>query len=118
MVVIIDDNKDLTYITCQLLNALGYNAVGVHNGEEGIAKARELRPKVILCDIGMEGMNGHDVAKYIREDKDLKDIHLIAVSGYSTRRDIKLSMDAGFNEHFSKPIDIKILKDALDRVCG
>ena len=117
MIVVIDDNKDLANITCQFLNALGYDTVGAYSGKEGIEKAKELKPKVILCDIGMEGMGGHDVARYIRGDENLKNTCLIAISGYSTEKDIKLSIDAGFDRHFSKPIDLKVLKDMLDEVC-
>ncbi|HZK38329.1 MAG TPA: response regulator [Clostridia bacterium] len=114
--MVIDDNKDLTYITCRFLNALGYDTVEAYSGKEGIKKAKELNPKVILCDIGMEGMNGHDVARYIRGDENLKNTCLIAISGYSTEKDIKLSIDAGFDRHFPKPVDLKMLKDMLYEV--
>lgn len=116
MILIIDDNKELADIMCRLLNALGYDAIGVYSGEDGIAKARELRPKAILCDIGMEGMNGHEVAKHIRRDKNLKDIYLVAISGYSTEKDIKLSMNAGFDKHLFKPVSLEMLKDTLNKI--
>lgn len=116
MVIMIDDNKDLNDITCQLLRIIGYETAAALSGEEGIAKAKEKKPKAILCDIGMKGMNGYDVAKYIRQDNELKDIYLIAISGYSSKEDMERSLDAGFNMHLSKPINFEVLKKTLDRV--
>lgn len=116
MIIIIDDNKDLGFITSQLLKGSGYEAIAVDNGEEGIGKARELNPRVILCDIGMEGMNGHDVARYIRRDDDLKDIYLIAISGYSSEDDMEESKKAGFDIHLGKPVDIEELKGILEEI--
>lgn len=116
MIIVIDDNKDLTYITCELLKMSGYEAIGVYNGKEGIEKAKELNPKVILCDIGMEGMNGYEVARYIKSHNDLKNIYLIAISGYSSEKDKEESKKVGFNDHLGKPIDIEELKGILEEV--
>ncbi|MFW5647731.1 MAG: response regulator [Candidatus Alkaliphilus sp. MAG34] len=116
MVIIIDDNEDIANITCELLNTMGYNATSALSGEEGIAKAKAQKPGVILCDIGMPGMNGYDVAKYIRQDDELKDVYLIAISGYSGPRDIKLSIEAGFDKHLIKPLNLDTLKMILDGI--
>ncbi|HLR20798.1 MAG TPA: response regulator [Tissierellaceae bacterium] len=116
MIIIIDDNKDLAYITGELLKVSGYETTVIDNGEEGVKKAKELDPKVILCDIGMDGMNGYDVARYIRKDDDLKDIYLIAISGYSSEEDRKESERAGFDVHLGKPIDMEELKEILEEV--
>lgn len=116
MIIIIDDNRDLNYITCEILKILGYEVISVDNGKEGIEKAKELNPKVILCDIGMEGMNGYDVARYIRKDNDLKDIHMIAISGYSSQKDVEESKKAGFDIHLAKPIDMKELQKILEKI--
>ncbi|HZK56965.1 MAG TPA: response regulator [Clostridia bacterium] len=117
MVIIIDDNEDIANITCELLNTMGYKTIAALSGEEGIDKAKAQKPKVILCDIGMPGMSGYDVAKYIRQDDELKDIYLIAISGYSGPRDIKLSIEAGFDKHLIKPLNLNTLKMILDGIC-
>lgn len=116
MIIVIDDNKDITDLTCRLLNVMGYDATSALSGEEGIAKAKVQKPEVILCDIGMEGMDGYDVAKYIRQDDKLKDIYLIAISGYSSPKDIKHSIEAGFDKHLIKPINLNALKKILDEI--
>lgn len=116
MIIMIDDNKDLTEITCELLELIGYDVISASSGEEGIAKAKGQKPDVILCDIGMKGISGYDVAKYIRKDNELKDVPLIAISGYSSREDQERSIEAGFDKHLGKPVSIDVLKMTLDEV--
>ncbi|MDR7870452.1 MAG: response regulator [Tissierellaceae bacterium] len=114
MILLIDDNKDLVNIISQYLNMVGYEARVALSGDEGIAHAKEQKPKIILCDIGMPGMNGHEVAKYIRQNDELKDIYLIAMSGYCSQTDVERSLEAGFDKHLSKPIDFKVIKELID----
>ncbi len=116
MILIIDDNKDLANIFCELLNMVGYETIVAYSGKEGIAKAKENKLEAILCDIGMADMNGYDVAKYIRSDDELKDVYMIAVSGYSNPNNLKLSLKAGFNKHLNKPLTIDALKTILDDI--
>ncbi|MDD4170303.1 MAG: response regulator [Desulfotomaculaceae bacterium] len=112
----IDDNKELTEIICEVLGMIGYEATGATSGEEGIAKAKEQKPDVILCDIEMVGMNGYDIAEYIRKDNELKDVCLIAISGYSSREDVERSIETGFDRHLGKPFSLDDLKMTLDEV--
>jgi CheY-like chemotaxis protein len=100
-----------------LLKKLGHEVMIANNGPEGIAKAREFKPDVILCDIGMPGMDGYDVAREIRSDDRLKNIILIALSGYAQPEDLKNSKDAGFDRHLAKPVRMVVLKDTLAEYC-
>lgn len=113
MVLLIDDNKDLIQVLCELLGISGYEATAAFNGEEGLLVAKDQKPEVILCDIGMTGMNGYEVAKHIRRDAELKDVYLIAMSGYSSQRDLERSIEAGFDRHLNKPIAFDVLKAAV-----
>lgn len=113
-ILIIDDNKDLTDIYYELLTIMGYKVTTALSREEGIAKAKELYPQVIICDIAMPGMNGNDVAKIIRQEKGLQDVYLIALSGFSSHDDIKRSFEAGFDKHLRKPVDLATLEMVLN----
>ncbi|MHB8129398.1 MAG: ATP-binding response regulator [Mobilitalea sp.] len=115
-ILMIEDNADLAEIMCELLSILGYEAIAALSGPEGIAKAKELHPDVILCDIGLPGMNGFEVARSISSDNELKDIILIAVSGYAQPDDLERSKAAGFIKHLAKPVSFDTLKLVLAEV--
>jgi len=115
-ILIIDDNRDLAEIICELIGFLGYETESAHNGADGIAKARELQPDVIICDIGLPGISGYEVAKLIRKDADLQDTFLIALSGYAQPEDIEKSKEAGFDRHLAKPVSLETLQMFLNEV--
>ncbi|MDQ7093555.1 PAS domain S-box protein [Desulfosporosinus sp. PR] len=112
-VLVIDDIKDVAEIMCSLLEYLGHEATSALNGIKGLAKAKDFEPDVIFCDIGLPGMSGYDVARIIRKDERLKDIYLIALSGYASQEDLAKSKEAGFNLHLAKPVDLATLEQIL-----
>jgi two-component system CheB/CheR fusion protein len=69
-----------------------------------------------MCDIGLPDMNGYDVAIKIRKELGLKNVFLIACSGYARKQDIEMSMKAGFNLHLAKPVDFATLEKVLNEV--
>lgn len=112
-VLIIDDNVDIAEILSELLQTIGHEVDIAYNGFEGIVKAREFRPEVLLCDIGLPGMNGYDVARAFRADQGLKDIFLVAMTGYALPEDIQKSIEAGFDRHLAKPVELATLEQIL-----
>lgn len=112
-VLIIDDNVDLAEILSELLKVIGCIVEVASNGSEGIVKARELQPDILLCDIGLPGMNGYDVARAFRADQGLKDIFLVAVTGYASPKDIQNAFEAGFDQHLAKPVELATLERTL-----
>jgi PAS domain S-box-containing protein len=105
-VLVIEDIEDIAEIICSLLRHLGHDAISSSDGARGLALARDFKPDVVFCDIGLPGMNGYEVAKHIRNDEALKDILLIALSGYAQPEDEEKSLAAGFNAHLAKPVDL------------
>jgi PAS domain S-box-containing protein len=114
--LIIDDIPDIAEILSSLLVYLGHEVVVAFSGPEGIAKAKEFQPEIVICDIGLPGMNGYEVARSLRSDKKLKDIFLIALSGYAQPEDLEQSRKAGFNTHLAKPVNLDILEQTLAEV--
>jgi len=112
-ILLIDDNKDFAEVMSELIEMLGYRTYTATQGREGIAKAKELHTDVIICDIGLPEMNGYEVAEFIRNDNELKDLFLIALSGYTSQKDIERSMQAGFNRHLAKPVDVDDIANIL-----
>jgi PAS domain S-box-containing protein len=112
-VLIIEDNTDAADTLGEIL-ALRDNDVAIaYDGAAGLAKARTLHPDVVLCDLGLPGMDGYDVARKVREDAELADTFLVALTGYARPEDMRRAADAGFDRHLAKPVSLDQLSQLL-----
>jgi PAS domain S-box-containing protein len=112
-VLIIEDNRDAADSLCEVLDLLNHSAMVAYSGDEGLEKVRALRPDVILCDIGLPGMDGHEVARAIRADATLSATTLVALTGYASPEDLAKSQAAGFDYHLAKPPSIEAIEQVL-----
>jgi CheY-like chemotaxis protein len=117
-VLVVDDNHDGADSLLLLLQAYGLEARAAYDGESGLRLAREFRPDVVLLDIGMPGLDGREVARRLRRDEAQRDALLVAVTGYGTEEDRRLSAEAGFDAHLTKPIDLGRLQWLLAEAGG
>lgn len=114
-VLLVDDRRDSLLPLRVLLTRDGHTVYEAGTGAAGLARAREQRPEVILCDIGLPGgMTGYDVARALRNDDLLKGTYLVAVSGYGQRQDIRDAAQAGFDFHTTKPVGHAELRRLLN----
>jgi CheY-like chemotaxis protein len=112
--LLIEDNADSAEMQKQVLSALGHEVWIAPNGPEGIQVARYKRPDLIFCDLGLpQGMSGYDVAKALAADADVSSIPLVALSGYGSPEDKRRAREAGFQNHLTKPVDIKTLQKVI-----
>jgi len=116
--LIIEDNEDLLEIMYELLISLGHEVIAASNGIDGIKKAKECHPEVLICDIGLPGMDGYEIAETFCRDKELKSIFRIALSGYAQVEDLERSKAAGFQRHLAKPLRLDLLKTTLAEACS
>jgi CheY-like chemotaxis protein len=114
-ILVIEDNHDTAETLQLLLEFSGNTVVVAHSGPEGLKSARAHQPDVILCDIGLPGMNGYEVAQAIRKSDDLKSVFLIAMTGYGQDEDRRRALEAGFDHHLTKPVDPDTLERLLAR---
>jgi two-component system CheB/CheR fusion protein len=112
-VLIIDDYTDIAESLRELLELNNHKVAVAYNGPDGIAKAREFRPEILLCDIGLPRMNGYEVAGAFRRDEELSNVYLVAMTGYALQEDLQKAADAGFDCHLAKPVDIDKLNSIL-----
>ncbi|HVW65270.1 MAG TPA: PAS domain S-box protein [Nitrosospira sp.] len=112
-VLVVDDNRDAAEVLAMLLESIGVNAQAVNGGPAALAAIPNYQPNVILMDIGMPGMDGHEVARRIRKQSQFNDIKLIALTGWGQEKDRRDSSKAGFDHHLTKPVDFKVLKDLI-----
>jgi CheY-like chemotaxis protein len=103
--LIVDDSADTADMLVLLCETEGIVARAAYSGEAGLRVAREFRPDVVLCDIGLPDMSGHAVARELRSDQALRSCTLLALSGYGQARDKKDAMAAGFDAHLTKPAE-------------
>jgi PAS domain S-box-containing protein len=112
-VLVIEDNPDTAESLKQALE-LGEHEVAVaFDGARGLELARSFQPEVVLCDIGLPGIDGYDVARAIRSDDALRGVALVALSGYALPADLERAKDAGFDRHLAKPADLAVLERLL-----
>lgn len=112
-ILLIEDNKLTAESTKMLLSFDGYEVQTAFNGLEGLETARAFHPHVILCDIGLPGMDGYQFARTLRQDKELSSSYIIALTGYGRTEDQRQALIAGFNLHLTKPIDYDYLRHTL-----
>jgi PAS domain S-box-containing protein len=109
-ILVIEDNVDAAQMLAEVLELGGHSVRIAHDGPEGIAAAREMRPEIVFCDLGLPGLNGYEVARSLRADQGLSATVLVALSGYSQSEDQERSAEAGFDAHLAKPATIDELE--------
>lgn len=114
-ILLIEDEPDLQQLTAVRLKKRGHVVTAVGSGAEGVAAALREKPDVILCDIGMPGMDGFEVAKAIRSSETEGRVRLIALTGYSQPADFEKAFAAGFDDYLVKPMKAADLDTVLAR---
>jgi PAS domain S-box-containing protein len=112
-VLIIEDNVDAADSLREALELDAHQVAVAHNGPAGLATARDFHPEVVLCDIGLPGMNGYEVARAFRADDALKNTFLVALTGYALPEDLQHAAEAGFERHLAKPLGLLALGELL-----
>lgn len=113
-VLLIEDNDDGRDMMAMMLGAYGYAVHAAADGLLGLSAARDYRPDLALVDIGLPGVDGYEVARRLRADPATSTIKLIALTGYGLADDQQRVMDAGFDRHLVKPVDIDQLMEVID----
>ncbi|HYL06240.1 MAG TPA: ATP-binding protein [Thermoanaerobaculia bacterium] len=112
-VLVVEDNIDTAETLRDLLELSGFEVEIACSGGDGVAAAREFHPDVVLCDLGLPGMNGYEVASALRRDPATAPLRLIALTGYGGDEDRRRSREAGFDIHLTKPVDLGLLRRLL-----
>jgi two-component system CheB/CheR fusion protein len=117
-VLVIEDNVDAADSLREVLELGGHRVDVAYAAEAGIARARAFKPDVVLCDIGLPGMDGYEVARIMRADPAFQATMLVALTGYATPEDIRRAREAGFHRHLAKPPPYAEIDRILARVAS
>jgi CheY-like chemotaxis protein len=112
-ILVVEDNLDSAEAMQLLLRGAGHHVTVVNDGAEAVAIARQVRPEVVLLDIGLPGMDGYALARELRGFDETRHARIIAVSGYGQPKDRERSREAGFDLHLVKPVDPERLAAAI-----
>jgi two-component system CheB/CheR fusion protein len=104
-VVIVEDQDDARRMLQILLEIEGLRVFTAANGLDGVECIERIRPDLALVDLGLPIMSGYELARRVRQDPDNARTRLVALSGYGQDSDIQASLEAGFDEHLTKPPD-------------
>jgi CheY-like chemotaxis protein len=112
-VLIVDDNEDAANSLAMILKLGGHDTASAYTAVDALQRAADFRPDVVLLDIGLPEMDGYEVAQKMRELPGLRDIRLVAVTGYGRSDDRLRARDAGFDDHLTKPVEFAVLERTL-----
>jgi CheY-like chemotaxis protein len=113
-ILVVEDNPDTAGTLRHLLELVGYAAKVACSGPQGLSLAKEWVPDVVLCDIGLPGMNGWELARRLRQHPETAKTRLIALTSYGSEADQLRSSEAGFEKHLIKPVDPAVLLELLE----
>jgi PAS domain S-box-containing protein len=116
-VLVVDDNVDSAESLAVLLRIEGHEVRTAHDGPAALQEAQAFRPEVVFLDIGLPRMDGYDVAVRLRELAGLREVLLVALTGYGQDEDRRRAAEAGFNAHLVKPANLAALKRLLANAC-
>ncbi len=112
-VLVVDDNQDAADSLALLLQLRGHDVRVATDGPAALAVAAEHRPDVVFLDLGLPGMDGHEVGRQLRQRPGLDRARVVAVTGSAGEDDRDRSRAAGFDAHLVKPVDPEDIDRAL-----
>lgn len=114
-IMVVDDVNANVMLVKAVLKSSSYNVVDASNGKEAIEKINKNKPDLILMDVMMPVMNGHEAAKLLKENPETKDIPIIFLSALGEANDVVSGFDLGASDYISKPFKPAILRSRVDR---
>ena len=107
IILVIDDDETILEIITQSLNTSGFTALSATSGQEGLNIAAERKPDAIILDWMMPEMNGNEVLKTLKNDKNLKNIPVMMLTAKDEINNISESLTMGAKEYIVKPFDLE-----------
>lgn len=114
-VLVADDNRDAGDTLAMLLRLDGHDVHVAIDGIEAVEMYQRVQPDVVILDIGMPGLSGHEVAQRIRDLRSEPPVVLIALTGWGQKADKDRAAASGFDHHFTKPVEPTVLSALLQK---
>ncbi len=115
-ILIVEDQRALRVVLTRLLEKMGHEVEAVDGGVAALELVGDYRPDLIFSDISMPGMTGYELAKQLRQRDKLRGVYFVAMTGFGQETDRTLAIEAGFDEHMVKPVDVDRLQNLFNRL--
>jgi signal transduction histidine kinase/CheY-like chemotaxis protein len=115
-VLIVDDDVDAAHALAASLELEGHHVIVATSGEEALQRARVTLPEIVVCDLAMPNLDGYAIARRFRADEALREVRLVALTGFSSSEDRQKATEAGFDRYLTKPADIDDLTELFAKL--
>jgi len=115
-VLVVDDIPDVADVLKMLLDLEGFETRVAYSGTAALDSARDFKPDVVICDIGLPEMDGHEIARRLRRDPGIAPATLIALTGWGAEGEVRRTRESGFDFHLVKPVDANALLELLSHM--
>jgi two-component system, cell cycle response regulator DivK len=117
LILYIEDDADNALLTERILGARGWNVVTASTGKQGLLKADEIHPDIVLLDINLPDISGYDVAAALRGNAEtaLANVPIIAITAYALQGDAVKALSSGCDSYIAKPYDIQDLVTVCEK---
>lgn len=115
-ILVVEDNADSARRLRSIIHLWGHDTRIAYDGIEAIDLAREYQPDVVLLDISLPGMDGYAVARVLREAPELHHAKILAMTGHGFEEDQRKAIEAGFDRHLLKPLELDLLEVLLSEL--
>ena len=115
-ILVVDDNANNLKLLQIFLKKRGYPIETAVDGRDARAKIHALRPRLVLLDVQLPGINGLDLTREIKADPELREILIVAVTSYAMTGDRERMLEAGFDGYISKPLKLHALEHQIDEL--
>jgi two-component system cell cycle response regulator DivK len=113
-ILVVEDNQDNRELVVKVLKINGYHVIEAVDGQEAIEKTKAENPDLILMDLFIPKIDGYEVTRRLKRDKDLKSIPIIALTAHAMKGDMEVALAAGCDGYIPKPIDVRELPKQIE----
>ncbi len=113
-IMFVDDNEDLVDMYCLLASSMGFKTLGITSPRDAIEKFKTFQPHCVFLDIGMPDLDGYELCKILKALPEANMVRFYSQSGWGTDKYIESSKQAGFDDHFVKPLSKETIKKVMD----
>ena len=115
-ILVVEDHLDALNVITSQLDMMGFSVIAAKNGKEGVEKAIEEKPQLILMDIRMPGLDGREATRKIRSNPETKDIPILATTVLYRESELNECIEAGCNDYLVKPFTPKQLASRIEKL--